>query len=109
MRADLICFADETYDESKDLLLFDPIATWKKTKLEGGSYTMRELLQPIFRNGECIYTSPTVMEIASYCKREKETLWDETMRLANPHRVYVDLSQKLFDEKQALLNKVSVE
>ncbi len=109
MRADLICFADETYDESKDLLLFDPIATWKKTKLEGGSYTMRELLQPIFRNGECIYTSPTVMEIASYCKQEKETLWDETMRLANPHRVYVDLSQKLFDEKQALLNKVSVE
>ncbi len=109
MRADLICFADETYDESKDLLLFDPISTWKKTKLEGGTYTMRELLKPIFRNGECIYESPTVMEIAAYCKQEKETLWDETMRLANPHRVYVDLSQKLFDEKQALLNQVSVE
>ena len=108
MRADLICFADEVYDETRDLLLFDPVATWKKTKLAGGTYTMRELLKPIFKNGECIYDSPTVMEIAAYCKKEKETLWDETMRLANPHRVYVDLSQKLFEEKQALLNQMSV-
>ena len=60
---------------------FDPIATWKKTKLPGGSYTMRELLVPVFRKGECIYNSPSVMEIASYCKQEKETLWDETKRL----------------------------
>lgn len=109
MRADLICFADETYDTSRDLLLFDPEATWKKTKLAGGSYTMRELLKPIFRNGECLYHSPSVMDIAAYCREEKETLWDETKRLFNPHRVYVDLSQKLYDEKQALLNKMSVD
>lgn len=107
MRADLICFADETYDESEDLLLFDPVATWKKTKLPGGSYTMREILVPIFLNGQCVYESPTVMEIAAYCKEEKESLWDETKRLFNPHRVYVDLSQKLFDEKQSLLNQMS--
>lgn len=108
MRADLICFADETFDTEEDLLLFDPNATWKKTKLAGGTYSMRELLKPIFINGECIYTSPSVTEIAAYCRSEKETLWDETMRLANPHRVYVDLSQKLYDEKQALLNQMSV-
>ena len=108
MRADLICFADEAFDESEDLLLFDPIATWKKTLLEGGTYTMRELLHPVFINGECVYESPSVMEIAEYCKKEKETLWDETRRLANPHRVYVDLSQKLYDEKQRLLNEMSI-
>ena len=107
MRADLICFADETYDESQDLLLFDPVATWKKTKLPGGSYTMREILVPIFLSGQCVYESPTVMEIAAYCKEEKESLWDETKRLFNPHRVYVDLSQKLYDEKQSLLNQMS--
>ena len=106
MRADLICFADETYDTSQDLLLFDPVETWKKTKLAGGTYTMREILIPIFLNGQCVYESPSVMDIASYCKQEKETLWDETKRLFNPHKVYVDLSQKLFDEKQALLNQV---
>lgn len=109
LRADLICFADEVYDTSQDLLLFDPVSTWKKTTIEGGTYEMRELLKPIFINGECKYTSPSVMEIAAYCKQEKETLWDETKRLFNPHRVYVDLSQKLYDEKQALLNKLGAD
>jgi len=108
MRADLICFADETFDTNEDLVLFDPLATWKKTVLEGGTYSMRELLKPIFIKGECIYTSPTVPEIAKYCRQEKDTLWDETKRLFNPHRVYVDLSQKLYDEKQRLLKAMSV-
>ena len=49
IKADLICFADETFDESQDLLLFDPLETWKKTKLAGGTYTMREMLIPIFK------------------------------------------------------------
>ncbi len=105
IKADLICFADEVLDESQDLLLFDPQDTWKKTKLSGGSYTVKEILLPIFRNGECIYESPTVREIAAYCKSEKDTLWEETLRLFYPHRVYVDLSQKLYDEKQRLLGQ----
>lgn len=108
LKADLICFADETYDTSEDLLLFDPIATWKKTRLEGGSYTMRELLVPVFRKGECIYNSPSVMEIASYCREEKETLWDETKRLFYPHQVHVDLSHKLYDVKKSLLDRMSI-
>ena len=108
MRADVICFEDEFISEKEDLLLFDPVATWKKTKLAAGTFTVRELLLPIFLNGECVYESPTVKEIAAYCKQEKETLWDETMRLFNPHKVYIDLSQRLYNEKQALLNKMSV-
>lgn len=107
IRADLICFADEQYDTNEELLLFDPNATWKKTRLEGGTYTMREILKPIFINGECKYQSPSVMEIAEYCKREKDTLWDETKRLFYPHRVYVDLSQKLYDTKAKLLDEMS--
>lgn len=107
VKADLICFAGEEYDTSEDLLLFDPIETWKKTKLPGGSYTMREILLPIFRNGECIYQSPSVMEIAEYCRQEKDTLWDETKRLFYPHQVHVDLSQKLYDVKKSLLDQMN--
>ena len=107
IRADLICFADETYDTSEDLLLFDPNSTWKKTRLEGGTYTMKEILKPIFIRGECKYTSPPVKEIASFCEQEKNTLWDETKRLFNPHKVYVDLSQRLYDTKTELLNNVN--
>lgn len=109
VRADLICFADETFDTSEDLLLFDPVATWKKTRLKGDSYTMRELLVPVFINGECVYQSPTVMEISAYCRDEKKTLWDETKRLFNPHRVYVDLSDKLYRVKKELLDEMSME
>ena len=107
IRADLICFADETFDTDQDLLLFDPNATWKKTRLPGGSYRMQEILKPVFVNGECVYESPSVMEIAAFCRQEKETLWDETKRLFYPHRVYVDLSQKLYDTKEMLLNEMS--
>lgn len=104
VKADLISFEDETFNEEDDLLLFDPIDTWKKTKLKGGTYTVREMLVPIFLNGSCVYDSPSVREIAKYCNKEKETLWDETKRLFYPHRVYVDLSKKLYDVKQKLLN-----
>ncbi|MBD5461269.1 MAG: nicotinate phosphoribosyltransferase [Lachnospiraceae bacterium] len=106
IRADLICLADEQFDEQEPLLLFDPQEPWKKTHLSGGSYTLRELMVPVFRNGECCYTSPKVMEIRAICQRELDTLWPETRRLINPHRVYVDLSQKLYDTKIRLLNQM---
>ncbi len=107
IKADLICLADEVFDENEDLILFDPSAPWKKTLLSGGSYTMRELLVPVIKKGKSIYTSPSVMEIRDICTKEKDTLWDETKRFVNPQEVYVDLSQKLYDVKQDLLNKSS--
>lgn len=102
--ADLICLVGEVFDENEPLLLFDPIDTWKKTWLEPGTYTMREMLVPIFKNGTCVYETPKLMDIQAYCKQELDTLWPETRRLTNPHQVYVDLSQKLYDVKNELLN-----
>jgi nicotinate phosphoribosyltransferase len=106
IKADLICLEEETFDPEEDLRLFDPMETWKKTHLPGGTYTMRKLLVPVFQNGECVYTSPSVMDIREICRKEKETLWAETMRLANPHDVYVDLSDKLYQMKTELFNEM---
>ncbi len=106
LRADLIAMADEKYSADEDLMIFDPIATWKKTKFEAGSYTIREMPVPVFINGECVYESPSVMEIREYCGKELATLWEETRRFENPHEVYVDLSQTLFDVKKGLLNSL---
>lgn len=102
--ADLICLADEQFDEANSLLLFDPIQTWKKTHLAPKSYTMRELLVPVFQKGRCIYPSPKVMDIQAYCKEELKTLWDESRRLVNPHKVHVDLSNELWQMKKQLLD-----
>lgn len=108
IKADLICLVDEEFHEEESMLLFDPQEPWKKTKLQPGTYTMRELLKPVFLNGECVYESPEVMEIRDYCQKELSTLWDETRRLVNPQEVYVDLSSKLYDIKIELLDKMSI-
>ena len=105
IRADLICLADEKFDESKDMVIFDQVETWKKTRITGGTYTLRELLVPVFINGECKYEDPTTMELRDICIREKDTLWDETKRFTNPHQVYVDLSDRLFKLKSDLLHE----
>lgn len=109
VKADLICLVDEKFDENEDLMLFDPLEPWKKTKLKGGTYRMREMMVPVFINGECVYESPKVMDIRQYCQQELDTLWPETRRLVNPHKVYVDLSKKLYDIKIELLDRMSVE
>lgn len=107
VKADLICLAEEEYREEDELLLFDPQEPWKKTRLAGGSYRLRPLMEHIFEKGKRLYTSPKVMEIRAYCRRELDTLWDETKRLVNPNEVYVDLSQKLYDTKIRLLEEMS--
>lgn len=109
IKADLICLADETFDEDEPITIFDPIDTWKRTKIRGGNYTLRELLVPIFKKGECVYTSPSVMELHKICQRELNTLWDESRRLVNPQEVFVDLSQKLYDIKKRLLDEIGSE
>ena len=102
--ADLICLEGEVFRESNSLLLFDPIETWKKTHLAPNSYTMRDLLVPVFKGGDCVYSSPAVMDIRDYCQKELNTLWDESRRLVNPHEVHVDLSNELWHMKKQLLD-----
>jgi len=102
--ADLISNAEEKFEPSHSLLLFDPIETWKKTMLKPNTYTIREIMVPVFKHGVCVYESPEVMEIREYCMKELNTLWDETKRLVNPHRVHVDLSNELYQTKKQLLD-----
>ena len=104
-RADLITLADEQPDVSKDLTIFDPMATWKSMTLYAGTYTARELLAPIFINGGRVYKKQSVTDIQAYCRKELDTLWDEYKRLANPQIAYVDLSQRLYDLKQKMIRE----
>ena len=107
IKADLICMDDEIYTEDEPMRLFSPTEPWKKTTLAPGTYTLRELMVPVFKQGECVYESPKVMDIRAYCLQEQDTLWEETKRFVNPHKVYVDLSKKLYDTKISLLDKMS--
>lgn len=109
IKADLICLENETFTENEDMHLFDPHEPWKKTVLKAGTFTLKEMLVRVFDKGQCVYHSDSVMKLRDFAISEMETLWEETKRFENPHQVYVDLSQKLYDIKISLLEKMSKE
>jgi nicotinate phosphoribosyltransferase len=101
--ADYITVYDEEVDDSQDLEIFDPTATWKTKNVY--DFTAKPLLVPIFLNGKRVYDSPPLQEICRYCREQVDTLWDEVKRFDNPHSYYVDLSEKLWNIQQDLLRK----
>lgn len=103
--ADLICLEDEIIDTTQDLEIFDPDATWKRKVIT--NYHIKELLVPIFKDGKQVYNLPSLKEVREYCESEVNSLWEEIKRMVNPHGYYVDLSQKLWDLKQKMLNNIN--
>ena len=101
--ADYICVHDEQPDFTQPLELFDPEATWKRKMVS--DFTAVPLLVPIFQKGRLVYRSPDIADIRAYCARQVDNLWDEVKRFENPHNYYVDLSQKLWDVREELLNE----
>ena len=101
--ADYLTVYDESVDDSRPLVIFDPDATWKKKEVY--DFTAKELQVQVFQNGELVYDLPTLPEIRKYCLEQVDTLWEEVKRFDNPHKYYVDLSQKLWDVKHGLLEK----
>ena len=100
--ADELCVWDETVDDTKPHTIFDPNATWKTKTLI--NFTAKELLVPVFKNGECVYDCPSIQEIQAYCTEQLDCLWDEVKRFENPHNYYVDLSEQLYQIKSILLS-----
>ena len=103
--ADYLCVYDESVDDSQDMEIFDPDATWKRKTVY--NFTAKELQVPIFQNGKLVYQCPSLDEVRTYCLDQVDKLWDEVKRFDNPHTYYVDLSQKLYDIKIQLLKNNS--
>lgn len=101
--ADVLTLDDETIDENKPYVLFDPDFTWKRKEIE--NFVTRKLLVPIFEGGKKVYEEPSLKEIREYCLRQTDTLWDEVKRFENPHKYYVDLSKNLWAERNGLIEK----
>ena len=106
-RGDVITLAEETIPVQDSYEIFDPNAVWKKTRIR--NYEVRNLHVPIFEQGKCVYESPDIETTKKYCQEQMETLWDETLRFENPQTYYVDLSQKLWDMKNRLLQEHAAE
>ncbi len=99
--ADLIMLAGEELPDGSDYEIFDPDHTWKRKTVT--NYYIRELLVPIYKGGKLVYKEPNIDQIRSYCLEQVDTLWNEVKRFENPHKYYVDLSEKLWNVKNKLL------
>lgn len=102
LKADLITLDYEEIDPSKELVLFDPLNTWKRTVLAPNTYTAEKILVPIFKSGKLVYKSPSISDMRNKCKNELSLLWDESRRFLNPLPPYVDLSQDLYNLRNKL-------
>lgn len=101
--ADLVCIHDETIDQTQPLELFDPKDTWKRKIVT--DFTAKELMVKVISNGELVYELPSLDDIRDFSMKEIDSLWDEVKRFANPHQYYVDLSQRLWDVRNDLINQ----
>lgn len=101
--ADVITLEDEVIDDTKPYEIFDPQNTWKRKTIE--NFKAVDIRKKYIENGKLIEEMPDITTIKKYCQRQMETLWDEVIRFENPHTYYVDLSQKLWDIKNELLNQ----
>lgn len=102
-KADLITLIDEKINVNEPLTIFHPLYTWKRKTIN--NFYVRPLLESIYENGKLVYERPSIEEIRDFHVKELATLWEEHLRLDQPQIYKVDLSQKLWNLKNDLLNK----
>ena len=103
---DLMTIHGESIDPSQDLTIYHQMNSWKKKTIPGGSYIIKDLLEPIFVEGNLVYEVPKLEEIRAYSEQEFDRMWDEILRFEYPQTYYVDLSKQLLDLKLKMLEDV---
>ena len=105
-KADLIVLDEEVINENEPLTIFDPIHTWKKMTFE--DFYVKKLLLPLFIDGKCVRENRDIKDIKRYTDEEKESFWIQYRRNKNPQIYKVDLSKKLWNMKNDLLENRSI-
>lgn len=99
---DVLTLEDEVIEDGKPFAVKYPTKPWKDITLT--NFHAERLYVRIFDEGKLVYEKPSLKEIRDYvAKQLNETVWIEEQRLQNPHIHYTDLSRKLYDLKEQLL------
>lgn len=88
---DVICKSDEVINRSSYLLVSDK-ESWNKMRLS--DYYVRELLVPIFVNGQLVYQKPSLLEAQQYCDKEFHTLSERVTNIHDASIYPVSLSEE---------------
>src|SRR5690606_16026445 len=100
---DYVALWDERPDLDEELFMFHPIHTYINKTVE--NFTAVPLLKDIFVDGELVYDLPDLKQIKAHAKESLTALWDEYKRILNPEAYPVDLSQKAYDNKLAIIKE----
>lgn len=100
--ADYIALTEETdVQEGKPLKLFDPTHPYLQKVVD--DYDALPLLQTILKEGEQVYELPGMEQIRAAHREQFERFWPEYLRRLNPEKYPVDLSVKVWNLKESLL------
>lgn len=100
---DYIALEGEALPE-KRLKMFHPTHTYINKVVT--NFSVRELHEDIFINGELVYKLPSLDESRKYVKKNLDFLWEEFKRILNPEDYPVDLSQKCWDNKMKNIEEI---
>ncbi|WP_242361674.1 nicotinate phosphoribosyltransferase [Limosilactobacillus antri] len=102
---DYITLADEDPRKLSQINMFNP--RFPLQQKDVSDFTARPMLKEIWRDGEFVYTEPTLEEIRDHRIASLAALWDEYKRDLNPEVYPVDLSQRCYDNKMKLIHQVN--
>jgi nicotinate phosphoribosyltransferase len=101
---DYIALDEENPNEEDHLKMFHPVHTYISKFVT--NFEARDLHHDIFVDGQLVYELPDIFEIQKFALSNMDVLWDEYKRSLNPEEYPVDLSQKCWDNKIAVIQKV---
>ncbi|PAK80188.1 nicotinate phosphoribosyltransferase [Lentilactobacillus parakefiri] len=101
---DYVTLADEDPRKEKSIFMFHPNYTYINKTVD--NFDAMPLLKPIFQDGQLVYDQPNLKQIVHYAEKELASLWPEYKRELNPQKYPVDLSQKCWDNKRDIIEKI---
>lgn len=101
---DYITLADEDPRKEGSLNMFNP--NFPLQQKDVSDFIARPMLKDIWKDGEFVYDEPTLDEARDHRTASLDALWDEYKRDLNPEVYPVDLSQKCYDNKLAMIHHI---
>lgn len=101
--------ADVIYDLNLpwegDCQSIDPLDATHVRVIKKGVHS-KDLLEPIFRDGKCVYQRPSLQEIRQYTQNELNYFPIGIKRFLNPHLYAVGMEKKLYELKIDLIKQI---
>src|SRR5690349_8025876 len=99
-RADMIW--DELHPLDGSRVLVDPADSHHRMTIDA-AWTAKEVLVPVFRNGERVYDLPTLAEARDHARHELGTLHPAILRQLRPHWYPAGLEWSLHRRRESLI------